>query len=521
MNTKKVINAIILSSLVVANSTFTANAIALNKSRESDLVSETTREYIGELPGNRKQFSLEYYKDKVYLFGGISDSGDNNTVEIFDLNTKQWTVGATMPTKYSNINPGTCLYKGNIYILGGGKSEDMYVYNIESNSWRVETTTPFSGSDLDVVSMEAFDNNIYILCGYTQLNYAYNLNTKTFTKLSNIPHHRYMNLETMHINNKIYCFGGYRFGGGDEVYDVPTDTWTNLPKSNITGVSNDFVQVVRNNDKIYLINLDIALVTEYDTVTSTWGGQRYSFSLPLSSIYGDSFLRYDTVYSFGEPLPANNYKGSIYSYKISKVKSAEDIAEDILTEVENGNFENITGDSLGDLITGLPDSNIKEELLDRYKDIESSIPVKPPVMEKKNVSSNIDIYIKSENVLSLSLSTNSIMFDDFSGVDDVEKTNAVNLIVNSSLPYKVNAYLVNEIQNTGKNKTMNKSILNIKANSKASYQTFTDTVSPIVLLDNQIKGNDIIHGIDFKLKGNIAHQKDVYKTTIKFEVEQK
>ena len=68
---------------------------------------------------------------------------------------------------------------------------------------------------------------------------------------------------------------------------------------------------------------------------------------------------------------------------------------------------------------------------------------------------------------------------------------------------------------------MDKSILNIKANSESLYQTFSDIVSPIVLLDNQNKGNDMSHGIELKLKVNITYKKDAYKTTIKFEVKQK
>lgn len=47
---------------------------------------------------------------------------------------------------------------------------------------------------------------------------------------------------------------------------------------------------------------------------------------------------------------------------------------------------------------------------------------------------------------------------------------------------------------------MDKSILNIKANSKSAYKTFSDTVNPLKLLDNQLAGNDISHGIDIKLK---------------------
>ena len=35
------------------------------------------------------------------------------------------------------------------------------------------------------------------------------------------------------------------------------------------------------------------------------------------------------------------------------------------------------------------------------------------------------MYIKSENTLSLSLDTNNILFDNFSGVEDIEKLNTI------------------------------------------------------------------------------------------------
>lgn len=166
----------------------------------------------------------------------------------------------------------------------------------------------------------------------------------------------------------------------------------------------------------------------------------------------------------------------------------------------------------------IDESTIKDQLQENINNIYDVIDM---TIDKKTVSSNVDLYIKSNNTLSLSLDTNSIRFENFSGVDDMEKLNAVNLTVSSSLPYKINAYLTSEIQNADKTNIMDRNILSIKANNKSTYNTFIGTVRPIVLLDDQLAGNDIVHGIDFKLKGNIGHKKDVYKTVIKFEVEQK
>ena len=142
-------------------------------------------------------------------------------------------------------------------------------------------------------------------------------------------------------------------------------------------------------------------------------------------------------------------------------------------------------------------------------------------LELKTSSANLDVYIKSENMLLLSLDTNSVTFEDFSGVEDVVKTNAVNISINSSLPYQLNAYLPIEIQNSDKSNTMDKRILNIKENSEADYKEFLNINEKVVLKDNCPSGNDVVHGVDLKLVGGIAHEKDVYKTTIKFEAEQK
>lgn len=168
------------------------------------------------------------------------------------------------------------------------------------------------------------------------------------------------------------------------------------------------------------------------------------------------------------------------------------------------------------IVNALPDSPEKNSLQSRLNSIVPNISLTPQL-----ATSNIDIYIKSENMLSLSLDTNSVTFEDFSGVEDMEKLNAISLTINSSLPYRINAYLATEIQNGDKSKIMDKEILNIRANGNTDYNTFVDTTTPVVLLDDHQSGNNINHDIDLMLKGNLSHEKDVYKTTIKFEVVQK
>ena len=166
----------------------------------------------------------------------------------------------------------------------------------------------------------------------------------------------------------------------------------------------------------------------------------------------------------------------------------------------------------------LKESTKKDEL---QEEINNNTDIVDLQLERKTTSANLDVYIKCENMLSMSLDTNQIIFEDFSGIEDVEKASAINITINSSLPYQLNAYLPTEIQSSDKTNTMDKQILNIKENSETDYKEFSNINEKVVLKDNCPAGNDLTHGVDLKLVGGIAHEKDVYKTTIKFEIEQK
>lgn len=178
---------------------------------------------------------------------------------------------------------------------------------------------------------------------------------------------------------------------------------------------------------------------------------------------------------------------------------------------------------LSDINIGRAKVNILNESIHKNNlnsRLDAIVPIVDPIKPNSSTA-NLDLYIKSENMLSLSLDTNTITFENFSGVEDIEKLRAINLTINSSLPYELNAYLPVEIQNSDKSKTMDKQIFNIKENSEINYQTFANINQKLILKDNNIAGNDLKHAIDLKLKGGLAYEPDIYKATVKFEVNQK
>ena len=169
-------------------------------------------------------------------------------------------------------------------------------------------------------------------------------------------------------------------------------------------------------------------------------------------------------------------------------------------------------------VNNLPESSEKDLLQDRLNAI---IDISDLELEKKSTTSNLDIYIICNNTLSMSLNTNYILFDNYSGVDDIEKTQALEISISSSLPYDLNAYMPMELQNRDGSKKIDLNTFKIKESSESIYNSFENITDKIVLKSDCPSGNNIAHNIDFMLSGNNAYEADIYKTTIKFEVVQK
>ena len=160
----------------------------------------------------------------------------------------------------------------------------------------------------------------------------------------------------------------------------------------------------------------------------------------------------------------------------------------------------------------------KDEVNNQINDITTPVDLN---IEKKTASANIDVYVKSDNSLSMTLSTNLITFDKYTGADDIEKNNVLEITIHSSLPYDLNAYLEENIQNSDKSVVMDSNLLQIKESTDIDYKSFINTKDKIVLAENNSYGNYKKHNIDLKIEGSNAYKADIYKTTVKFEAEQK
>ena len=481
---------------------------------------DTWIEGLASMPTKRAYLASAVVDGKIYCIGGYNGSSSySNKVEVYDPKTDTWETKANMPTGRRNLT--SAVVNGKIYVIGGldGSSylNKVEVYDPKTDTWETKANMPTSR---DRLTSAVVDGKIYCIGGnnssssYLNKVEVYDPVTDSWETKSSMPTKRSGFTSTV-VDGKIYCIAGYNTSSTYlnivEVYNPTTDSWET--KSSMFNDRGYLTSAIVDG-KIYCIggwsgSSYLNTVEVYNPATDSW---EIKSSMPTKRYSLVSEVVDGKIYCIGG-YNNGSYLNTVEAY-IAKV-SPEQEAKDALDEAEQTR-DPIDIEDARDLVNQLEESELKNNLQDRLNAIVSNLSLTP-----QSATSNIDIYIKSENMLSLSLDTNSVTFEDFSGVEDLEKQNAVTLTINSSLPYEINSYLVSEMKNADKSETMDKSILNIKANSSLTYESFTDLVTPIKLFDNQVAGNNKVHGIDLKLKGSIAHKADAYKTTIKFEVNQK
>lgn len=277
----------------------------------------------------------------------------------------------------------------------------------------------------------------------------------------------------------------------------------------ITATGND-------NTKVKSIKLPDGNIVEGRTADFVVNGNgEYSFT--VYDVVGNSFTKSINVTNIDKIAPVIEFEefkeGNNYKIKVVATDKESGVSHIILPDGSRIDSDTYT-------LTVQPNVDYDFKVYDLAGNFITRV-IQVRTLEFENVSANLDIYIKSENMLSLSLNRNVISFEDFNGTEDIEQIGALGMTINSSLPYEINAYLENEIQNSDKSETMDKRILNLKEGDDTNYKEFTDIKTKLTLSPDNESGNNKIHNFDFKLKGGIAHKKDVYKTTIKFEVNQK
>jgi hypothetical protein len=126
------------------------------------------------------------------------------------------------------------------------------------------------------------------------------------------------------------------------------------------------------------------------------------------------------------------------------------------------------------------------------------------------------VYVGFGTAISVSAKTNNISFENFSGVEDMKMESAINLTVSSSLPYKIESFITGDLTSADTEDVISTEIINIKASEAENFTAFLNAATPIVLVNNAPRGDDVPHSIDLLLKGGYMKTAGVYKTSLKF-----
>ena len=522
---KKIISKILVVGLCLINiSTYSfAKDINIKHSKFSEV--NTLETNLASMPTPRYNFASTVIGNEIYCIGGYNSSDYFDKVEVYNTRTNTWSEKEKI--SFPRYGLKAEYVNGKIYVIGGEyKSDDnshtyyttVEVYDPNTNTWEIKTPMPTPRSGFSTV---VIGNKIYCIGGCNRLEgkinrlnvvEVYDTETDTWETKSSMLEAKNVSTSIL-LSNKIYCIGGY--DGVDrlktiEVYDTKNNTWSiknDLPEG-LSGLSSN-----NYNEEIYIVGgrksdgySDVIL--KYNEKDDSW-----NYFEQLSKARGShaSEVVGNQLYIIGG-LDEVGTTGTIESIDLNKI-----LAEESIIEVQNSpTIENLN--KARDYVNQMKDSMLKDQMQEH---LNSVFPAEELKIEKKISSVNSDIYIKPKNTLSMSLNTNYITFEDFNGVEDTIKENAINLTVESSLPYQINALLETEIQNEDGTNILDKSILGIKSDDSNDYQVFPFINTPITLLDNQESGIVNTHPIDLKLNKGINYVVDIYKTTIKFEAIQK
>ena len=467
----------------------------------------------------RSRFTTEVVNGKIYCIGG--QQGYDVALDIvqeYDPETNTWTTKSPMPTKRTNL--ASVVFDEKIYCIGGDDTTSsvsiLEVYDPVADTWTTKSSMPKSKTELGA---ELIDGKIYCFGGSfmeegggvgSQETFEYNIATDKWVSKQSLPYSR-GEVKTASIDGKLYSLKSGTLVNYLDRYDPTADTWE-MEISRPTGREYFGLEVV--DDVIYCFGGQgmlgyLKTVQSYDYLTNKWTNKA---SLPFGYHPMLSAVVDGKIYSFGD---YDNETGTmpLHIYITEKAVLLE--SRKAVLKAENTRLvEDI--EYARSLVIQLSESVEKNELIDKLDAIE------PVVVEKNSATSNIDVYINPQSILSLSLDTNNITFEDFNGVEDMEKKSAINLSVESSLPYEINASLEGEIQNADGTEIVDKSVLGIKISNKSDYDTFSSINTPLNLIDNQDLGRGAnTHSIDLILRKDKIVKADAYRTTIRFEVKQK
>jgi N-acetylneuraminic acid mutarotase len=175
-------------------------------------------------------------RGKIYLFGGLSQGGGSDRVDIYDPKSDSWSTGPNLPAQAPRHHMAAAVHGDRIYILGGYReasfSPTAATWELDA-MWRQRADQPLARG---AATAQTLGDRIYVTGGanggtiYAEV-YAYDPVADSWAPRRAMPTPR-EHLASCAVSGKLLVAGG-RTGAGNldtaELYDPAPDSWTTLP----------------------------------------------------------------------------------------------------------------------------------------------------------------------------------------------------------------------------------------------------------------------------------------------------
>lgn len=189
------------------------------------------------VPEARTEVVAVAARGKIYLLGGLSESGGSDRVDIYDPKTDSWSTGPMLPAQAPRHHMAAAVHGDRIYLLGGYREAS---FSPTAATWQLDTTwtqrmmQPLSRG---AATAQTLGDRIYVTGGadgntiYAE-TYAYDPVADSWTMRRAMPTAR-EHLASCATQGKLLVAGGRTAAGNldtAELYDPTADSWTTLPK---------------------------------------------------------------------------------------------------------------------------------------------------------------------------------------------------------------------------------------------------------------------------------------------------
>lgn len=193
-------------------------------------------------PSPRTYFTMNTYRNKLYIFGGFGDTKQRyNDLYIYDAVHYTWKLQSRDNNNLMNYPKPlylhtTVVYHHYMYVFGGSyerDSNELYRYDIDNNAWFKFNSNSSTPSSRYGHSSCISDNKMYVVGGCKHNNtfyqdaYTYDFISNTWSRIADIPMDLAYHQLVTH-NNTVYLFGGYngvRFSPYTYIYDTRCNKW--------------------------------------------------------------------------------------------------------------------------------------------------------------------------------------------------------------------------------------------------------------------------------------------------------